>query len=880
MRRLVIAMAVVLALSAPAARAATISVTTTSDALLADGQCSLREAITSANLDAATFGCAAGSGADTVVLPAGTFELGIAGGGENANAGGDLDVLGALTLVGTGQAATTIDAKGIDRAIDVRPAVTATIRGLTVTGGRAPNGGPGTDVVLGNPATGSDNGQTATAGNAGGGESGGGIRNEGTLTILDSAVVENVAGAGGRGGIATGQGGGTPVSTGSGGSGGDAHGGQGGVGGRGGGIYNAGSLTLAGVTVAGNVAGGGGVGGTATGGQGGGGTTLAGGAGGNAFAGAGGSGGGGGGVVTEAAAAETTIDRSTIRGNIAGLGGAGGLGQGSGGGPGQTAGGAAGNGFGGGGGVGGSGGGVSLSGTATVTRTLFTGNASGDGRFGGTGTGGIGGFLPNGGASAGKGGNGTGGPGGGGGSGAAALSVTAGYSDVTFDANSTGDGGQGGLGVGGKGGAVATTGTPGNGGDGKAGGGGGGGVGAALIAFNTTTLTHATITSNALAGTSFAGSAVGGQAGGGSASPGNAIGGNPGPAGVAGAIFRIGTTTLRNSIIAGNGTPACYNPVLDGGHNISFTDASCPGAGSDPLLAPLADNGGPTQTRRPLGGSPAIDAVPTAGAGCTATDQRGAARPGGAGCEIGAYEIAPPVVAIAPPDPVTNGGGTLRGQVNPNARATSYHFEYGLSTSYGTSTPAADLPGGVDAVPVSAAIGGFAPGTTLHARLVANNADGSSPSADITFTTGSLDETAPAFLSASMRPRRFAVNRRGRAEKPVTARVRRGTTIRFRLSEAGRVLFTVQRAAPGRKVGRACRKPTRRNRTKRRCTRWVQPRRFAMNAAAGANRKRFSGRIGRRSLRPGRHRVTLTATDAAGNRSATRRLRFRVLRAR
>ncbi len=62
----------------------------------------------------------------------------------------------------------------------------------------------------------------------------------------------------------------------------------------------------------------------------------------------------------------------------------------------------------------------------------------------------------------------------------------------------------------------------------------------------------------------------------------------------------------------------------------SFTDA---------LLGPLADNGGPTLTHALGAGSPAIDAA-DAGA-CPATDQRGVARPQGAGCDVGAFELIP-----------------------------------------------------------------------------------------------------------------------------------------------------------------------------------------------------------------------------------------------
>jgi hypothetical protein len=55
------------------------------------------------------------------------------------------------------------------------------------------------------------------------------------------------------------------------------------------------------------------------------------------------------------------------------------------------------------------------------------------------------------------------------------------------------------------------------------------------------------------------------------------------------------------------------------------------------ILAPRADNGGPTLTHALVPCSPAIDAAPV-DADCPATDQRGNARPQGAMCDIGAFE--------------------------------------------------------------------------------------------------------------------------------------------------------------------------------------------------------------------------------------------------
>jgi hypothetical protein len=87
-------------------------VSTAADTVADDGHFSLREAITSANLDAASGAaageCAAGAGADTVTLPSGFFELSRPGAIENNNVTGDLDVGGDTTIAGASSGTTTI----------------------------------------------------------------------------------------------------------------------------------------------------------------------------------------------------------------------------------------------------------------------------------------------------------------------------------------------------------------------------------------------------------------------------------------------------------------------------------------------------------------------------------------------------------------------------------------------------------------------------------------------------------------------------------------------------------------------------------------------------------------------------------------------------
>jgi CSLREA domain-containing protein len=186
---------------------------------------------------------------------------------------------------------------------------------------------------------------------------------------------------------------------------------------------------------------------------------------------------------------------------------------------------------------------------------------------------------------------------------------------------------------------------------------------------------------------------------------GGAIGlGNPAP-----------SAQLRFVTLADNSTPAASTPTTGGGaifadaiqdviglqgtilaHNLaSGVDSSCAGPGSfsdaglgydietantchltgtslvnsDPLLAPLAENGGPTGTRGLYDGSPAIDRVPT-GAACasaTGVDQRGTTRPVGPACDVGAFEGS---VGPVPTPPASGGGSPGTAPITPTPPTT------------------------------------------------------------------------------------------------------------------------------------------------------------------------------------------------------------------
>ncbi|HWM64719.1 MAG TPA: trypsin-like serine protease [Solirubrobacterales bacterium] len=80
---------------------------------------------------------------------------------------------------------------------------------------------------------------------------------------------------------------------------------------------------------------------------------------------------------------------------------------------------------------------------------------------------------------------------------------------------------------------------------------------------------------------------------------------------------------------------------------------------------------------------------------------------------------------------------TLNGTVDPEALATTYQFEYGKTTEYGSLAPASPKAtgSGSTAIEVSETIKDLDPGTTYHFRVVATNSEGTVHGDDETFTT-------------------------------------------------------------------------------------------------------------------------------------------------
>ncbi len=523
--------------------AASITVNGTADTIANDGQCTLREAIINANNDntSGSTDCAAGSGSDTLILPAGTYVLTLSG-FDNTSAGGDLDINSDITIIGAGAGSTIIrQTVATERVIHIVSNYTVNISGVTITGG--------------------------DEGNA---QGGGGVQNNGTLTINNSVITGNTTTT------------------------------------NGGGVFNAnGALVIQNVTFSGNSAAGRG-GGLLTTGTG----TLSirdslfennTAAGNNSYD-------GGGAIHTDH---DITVQRTTFRNNT------------------YT------------GSAHGGGAILATGGITAISDSVFEGN-QGDGNGGGA----I--------ASAGD-----------------FFSPTLIVTTSTFQNNTaTGNFGEGGA-INANGNLSVTRstfdGNRANGND-ASGSGNGGGI---IIINGDLVLENVTMSGNRA---NRDGGAVYYRADSSALLRNVTIASNTADAdtngvGSGGGVFSTGAgigsdLVMNNSLLAGNtgntGRDCSGFIGSSAGHNLIQTPGSACTLGGvtsgnligqNPNLGPLANNGGPTQTRALLSGSPAVDAGDP-GSSCLTTDQRGIARFDGnydgiVRCDIGAYEFNQP----APPAP-------------------------------------------------------------------------------------------------------------------------------------------------------------------------------------------------------------------------------------
>ena len=191
------------------------------------------------------------------------------------------------------------------------------------------------------------------------------------------------------------------------------------------------------------------------------------------------------------------------------------------------------------------------------------------------------------------------------------------------------------------------------------------------------------------------------------------------PAATTSAASSVGSTSARlNGKVDPNGRPTTY--LFEYGTTTAYgakTSASSAGSGT------TASNVSKTVSGLTSGVTYHFRLVATSDAGATA-----------GGDQVFSTQSAP-TVTTAQATGVGPTAATLGGSVNPNARSTSWYFEYGQATSYGSKTSTRSAGSGSATLAVVATVSNLIPGVTYHFRLVATSSLGTTRGADVTFAT-------------------------------------------------------------------------------------------------------------------------------------------------
>jgi hypothetical protein len=173
------------------------------------------------------------------------------------------------------------------------------------------------------------------------------------------------------------------------------------------------------------------------------------------------------------------------------------------------------------------------------------------------------------------------------------------------------------------------------------------------------------------------------------------------------------STSTTTTALSGGSTPSGGGSTPSGGGSTPSGGGSTPSGGGS---TPSSGSGGSS----PSGAGHAADAhTATAGPGS-----------GGTGPTTGA-----PSAQTGSVDGVSSSGATVTGSVTPDGLDTTYYFEYGTSSAFGSQTASQDAGSGANPVAVSVALSGLTSGTTYDFRLVAVNSQGTSYGQEASFTT-------------------------------------------------------------------------------------------------------------------------------------------------
>jgi len=230
--------------------------------------------------------------------------------------------------------------------------------------------------------------------------------------------------------------------------------------------------------------------------------------------------------------------------------------------------------------------------------------------------------------------------------------------------------------------------------------------------------------------------------------------------------------------------------------------------------------------------------------------------------------VDPPTATTGAATSVGETSASLNGTLGAGGSSTAY-FQYGTTAAYGATTVTQSVGVSGSSSPLAAAIGGLAPGTTYHFRLVAENSGGVAYGGDQTFTSAPSTETPPVQPTPPLPPNTslppLVQNARQSAarwrEGNRLARISRaktpiGTTFSFSLNEQATVTFSLAQTAGGRKAGK-----------------------LTFTGHSGTNKVAFQGRISpTEKLKPGHYTLVITATSSAGMRSAPKSLSFTIVK--
>lgn len=295
------------------------------------------------------------------------------------------------------------------------------------------------------------------------------------------------------------------------------------------------------------------------------------------------------------------------------------------------------------------------------------------------------------------------------------------------------------------------------------------GVGGGIWVTAIANISASTVTGNTMTSTAGGLTAGGGV---GASSPSASVGivlstiaGNTATTGGNLAKLGTGSVDVYQSIVAdgtaGAGALNCSGAITDNGNSVydvsNATGGCAPSAGStigDPQLEALADNGGPTQTRRIPATSPARDK--NASLSCVAInlDQRGISRHQFTQCDAGAYEAAPPVLAASDPRGVTATTATVVANLAAQGPGGTWTLRYGPEGGAGlaanTVGPVAYDPGASTPVEIAAALTGLSSSTTYLYEFTVAGPDGTVTGQTLTFRTADLAPGAATGAASSI----------------------------------------------------------------------------------------------------------------------------------